>query len=489
MSFEIAQINFIVGLEEINGSPYPPEGGGTSVGPINTLNTADGSGGWLDTHLTVNTTGDINAPSTHLQLSSASNAAILKQTSASHQITLDPNTGVSIVAGSGLPVNLNAIEIHLNNYKMPQLDGTAGQVLETDGAGQVSFVTPSAGGGSVGDSGAIQTSDGAGGFADSGLAATTPGTLDLNPADPNNVVVACVSGDLLILQQSAGGKNITISNTSGGTTDITNTINSLSLNGTTSVNMTESGSNNRFVATSLAVSMTDAINDTEISSAGAGFAIKISSDTGSAGNVLTADGTGFCAWQAAAAGGGCAFAPPDTVFVSSICGNDANPGTLAAPVATLTQALILGSNPSQAIWCFDVSTFFESITVLSGVNIFAPYAQLDCRVGDAPPGSHTLIINGSGVIINLALVQNQNGGDAVHIIDGYPDLDIDVSFVSDFNNAGNGNATLKTSGWGIVSGTIKNTGLGKIILYNLNPVPITAGNVFGPNLLTLTPIT
>ena len=65
------------------------------------------------------------------------------------------NSIVSVSAGDIAITPDTSGDVVLDGLKWPQADGTANQVIETDGAGQLSFVTPSAGGGGAGGVGNI----------------------------------------------------------------------------------------------------------------------------------------------------------------------------------------------------------------------------------------------------------------------------------------------------------------------------------------------
>lgn len=118
----------------------------TTIGATTTNNITIDSGGLVNSAL------NINGATHHALVSTATDEFKIRDTSASVDRVKIANTGA-------LTVN--------EAYTLPVADGTNGQVLTTDGAGNVTFEDASGGSGSSGGSGEVQYSDGAGGFTSS----------------------------------------------------------------------------------------------------------------------------------------------------------------------------------------------------------------------------------------------------------------------------------------------------------------------------------
>lgn len=113
----------------------------------------------------------------------------------------------------------------------------------------------------------------------------------------------------------------------------------------------------------------------------------------------------------------CAFVPPNTVFVSSIYGDDGNPGTLEQPVATLTKAISFqypGPGTYIAIVCFDQSIFHENIFMQGNVNIFAQSAVLYQNPSN-PTGYNITSIGYN--LVEFSLIENNGGGNPIYVAD------------------------------------------------------------------------
>lgn len=233
----------------------------------------------------------------------------------------------------------------------------------------------------------------------------------------------------------------TFTNTLTGTVPSINTSNSLTYNPSTHTldNNTTGTIINQTYTTPYAIDMsiTSVASSITINSANS-LAIGNSAGFGAFGQVLMANGTGQCSWQNSPPIIG---VPPAICFVSSISGNDANPGTIYQPVATINQALTLCSAnipaPGCVIYCFDTSSFVESVTLNGGVTIYAPFANIDSPGGDTIKTA----ANNTGNIINFYSVQNSSGtGAPINNTIGYFTCNLIVIY------PGNGNPVVNSSG-------------------------------------------
>jgi hypothetical protein len=202
--------------------------------------------------------------------------------------------------------------------------------------------------------------------------------------------------------------------------------------------------------------------------ADAGLSISDMNGSGTANQVLTSLGNGFCTWLNPASVP-IIGVPPAVCFVSSISGNDSNSGSIYAPVATLNQALTLcAANipaPGCVIYCFDASQFTEPIVLEGGVTIYAPFANLDSSGGDTV----STLSNNTGNIINFYSVQNSSGSGApINNTIGYLTINLIVIY------PGNGNPVVNSSGHPMalnLQGTyvnITNTGSGSTTICNIS---------------------
>lgn len=135
----------------------------------------------------------------------SNNQITLEETANFHLIELN-STGISISVGSALPLAFNANSIQLNNYKMPQLDGTINQIIQTDGAGQLSFATSSGGNPSVGALNALNSSDGVGGWQDTNYSVDTLGNI----STAGEINISTGTNKSIVLENIDSGSQLSI---------------------------------------------------------------------------------------------------------------------------------------------------------------------------------------------------------------------------------------------------------------------------------------
>jgi hypothetical protein len=114
-----------------NGSAGSP-----SVGSANQLNVSDGSGGWDTASLYYGTGGNVALFNT---LETTASVVFQSSTSSSGNVAIKSNNNTMTLVSGGV------------DFAFPTADGSAGDVLTTDGAGSLSFTTVSGGGVSIGD--------------------------------------------------------------------------------------------------------------------------------------------------------------------------------------------------------------------------------------------------------------------------------------------------------------------------------------------------
>jgi hypothetical protein len=178
-----------------------------------------------------------------------------------------------------------------------------------------------------------------------------------------------------------------------------------------------------------------------------------------------------------------AFQPPNVCYVSSIVGNDANPGTLAQPVATLTHALTLIS-ANGVIECPDCSSFSELISI-GTIFLNAPYASLTGNNISTP----LITVNGN-CVVNMRFLRNYGGGGGVAVnsalISGAPpEFNIYTLYDSNTNfvNYSTANAILNCCTCPYIS----NAGTGSIVTTCIFPPSTQTGTINCPWAYTLTP--
>ena len=132
-----------------------------------------------------------------------------------------------------------------------------------------------------------------------------------------------------------------------------------------------------FTANQFTVSSTQDINLT----AGTTLGLSIAANSGTAGDVLTANGDTTCSWLPPTGGGG-GSGYPQSLYVSKLIGSDATgDGTLSKPFATFGRALF-GIIDSTTIYGIDSQTYDENLVIINNnINIYAPFAILAPTTG------------------------------------------------------------------------------------------------------------
>ena len=241
----------ITGLSSINGVVYPPSGGGTSAGPAGAIQYADGAGGFLGNDgLNYNGTSRI-------ENASGFNFIDINETANANSIAIQSfSAQVNVTAGDIL--GLTALNrVYITSASAMAIDigsslGTAGQVLTSDGTFTEWQDPP--GGSAAGVSGAIQFSDGAGGF---------------------QGVDGFLFNGTSRITNDLGTNFIDID-------DVAN-VNSIAIQTPNQVNIT--------AGPVIALNSNEALYLT----AGTFFKIEIANSTGTAGQILTSDGT-YATW-------------------------------------------------------------------------------------------------------------------------------------------------------------------------------------------------
>jgi len=220
------------------------------------------------------------------------------------------NSDIRITA-SGLDSGSSPGSLYLQELQWPATDGTSGQVLQTNGTGQLSWVTVSGGGGGTVDINAgtgisVTSSDSAGGYLISNTGMinlsddATPelgGNLNLQNFD-----IISNSGVDIDIAPNNGDVNLKTANTLLGT-------------GSATADLSTNGSHNLVLSTNNQTSSgTITINqgasaNIEITPDGGGRvrinnAYNLPASDGSAGQVMTTDGFGGLSFTTVAGGGG-----------------------------------------------------------------------------------------------------------------------------------------------------------------------------------------
>lgn len=257
------------------------------------------------------------------------------------------------VSGTGVrgKIALNATRVEVNGaYKLPSADGTVGQVMTTDGAGQASWTTVSGGGGISGTIAANEVAFGTGVDTVGGSAALTfnSGTQNLVVGDlsPHAITIGpygYVSNPII---SSVNSMNINVE-TWGGALGIQNSNVDLVLIGgddgggesylqtQANVRLESQGRTTIKPATDNANALTvrnaadvEALGvDTTVPAVRVGVELQAGGGSGAAGEVLTSNGPGVApTWQAAGGGGSPYTADAWDVQWSAAAGS---PATLA----------------------------------------------------------------------------------------------------------------------------------------------------------------
>ena len=128
----------------------PPDSGGGSVGSQFIINVSDGAGGFEASKLSLNDeslSGDV------LDFDSNSGNVTIDATGGNVLIEGIEYSGTGLFSSSGLNItslsslNLNGSTVNIEGIRYPSSDGSSGQVLQTNGSGVLSFVTPASGSG------------------------------------------------------------------------------------------------------------------------------------------------------------------------------------------------------------------------------------------------------------------------------------------------------------------------------------------------------
>ena len=142
---DAAELGVGSALTDIVGDTSPQLGGDLDVNGQDIVSTSN-----ADIDIIPNGTGDINLGADTVQVGD-NNADATITTQGTGDLTLNTNNGTnsgSIVIADGANNDITLTpngsgDVIIDGLKYPQADGTAGQVLKTDGSGQLSFTTPS----------------------------------------------------------------------------------------------------------------------------------------------------------------------------------------------------------------------------------------------------------------------------------------------------------------------------------------------------------
>ena len=144
---DAAELGVGSALTEVVGDTSPQLGGDLDVNGQDIVSTSN-----ADIDIIPNGTGDINLGADTVQVGD-NNADATITTQGTGDLTLNTNNGTnsgSIVIADGANNDITLTpngsgDVIIDGLKYPQADGSANQVLKTDGSGQLAFTTPSAG--------------------------------------------------------------------------------------------------------------------------------------------------------------------------------------------------------------------------------------------------------------------------------------------------------------------------------------------------------
>jgi len=323
---------------------------------------------------------------------------------------------ISVINGYVAPVVIGAT----GTYVLPTNGGSMGEVLGTDGSGNLLWVDPGVGVGNV---------DTVAGFTlQSSIVVADPNT------SANNVMASTATVD--------GSGNIAATSvvSLGGLTTAM-TFNGLRVIGDDAGGVDVSPESDNYLtihaANDLAIANTTSMVAIQIPTASAAPVIVgsvgpyvLPAGDGTAGQVCTTDGAGNLSFQSVE---GVPSYVPSLVYFTQLFGDDdAGDGSYGNPVASLTQAIILSNilagepATTYTFICLDGATYDEEID-LSGtdnyvIDMYTTIATLASSTGDS------LTITGAGANVRVGYLSS-TGGNALTAT-GYPVVHVS----SDFNS-------------------------------------------------------